>query len=87
MNVEVYTFVHHPHEKPAGAKIGVDFATRGAKAEGDYCGTGRYAEICSRPTCSRRAASSRQLDLAFAGVPCGTEINDAVRINSRLIQN
>jgi hypothetical protein len=85
MNVEVYTFVHYPHEKPAGVKMGVDFVTRGAKAEGDNCGAGRYAEIHFKAYVIEKGRQSRQLDLAFAGVPCGTEINEAVRINSRLI--
>lgn len=85
MNVEVYTFVHYPHEKPAGVKMGVDFVTRGAEAEGDYCGAGRYAEIHFKAYTLEKGRPSRQLDLAFAGVPCGTEISDAVRINSRLI--
>ncbi len=46
MNVEVYTFVHYPLRKVrAGVKMGVDFATRGDRAAGDYCGAGPYAEI------------------------------------------
>jgi hypothetical protein len=85
MNVEVYTFVHYPHEKPAGVKMGVDFATRGNRAEGDYCGAARYAEIHFKAYTLEKGRPSRQLDLAFAGVSCGTEISDAVRINSRLI--
>jgi hypothetical protein len=85
MNVEVYTFVHYPHEKPAGVKLGVDFVTRGAMAEGDYCGAGRYAEIHFRAYTLEKGRPLRQLALAFASVPCGGEISDAVRINSRLI--
>ncbi len=85
MNVEVYTFVHYPHEKTAAVKMGVDFATRGGRAEGDYCGAGRYAEMHFKAYVLERGRPSRQLDLAFAGVPCGTEIVDAVRVNSRLI--
>jgi hypothetical protein len=85
MNVEVYTFVHYPHEKPAGVKMGVDFVTRGDRAAGEYCGAGRYAEIHFKAYVIEKGRPSRQLDLAFAGVPCGTDINDAVRINSRLI--
>ena len=74
-----------PFEKPAGVKMGVEFATRGHRAEGDYCGAARYAEIHFKAYTLENGRLSRQLDLAFAGLPCGTEINDAARINSRLI--
>lgn len=85
MNVEVYTFVHYPREPAGGVKIGVDFATRGARPDGDYCGSGRYAEVHFKAYTLHRGRIARELDLAFAGVPCGTELTDAMRINSRLI--
>jgi hypothetical protein len=85
MNVEVYTFVHYPREKAAGVKIGVDFVTRGGRAEGEFCGTGRYAEIQFKAYMLEKGRVAKRLDLAFAGLPCGTEIGDAARINSRLI--
>lgn len=85
MNVEVYTFIHYAREKPAGVKIGVDFATRGARAGGEYCGTGRYAEIQFKAYTLEKGRVTKRLDLAFASVPCGSDISDAARINSRLI--
>ena len=85
MNVEVYTFVHYPHEKSAGVKMGVDFTTRGGRAEGEYCGSGPYSEIHFKAYTLEKGRTARRLDLAFAGVPCGTEISNAVRVNSRLI--
>ena len=85
MNVEVYTFVRAPRQKPAAVKIGVDFASRGNKAEGEYCGAGKYAEVHFKAYTLERGRVAKQLDLAFAGVPCGTQIGDGVRINSRLI--
>jgi hypothetical protein len=85
MNVEVYTFVHFPRERAAGVKMGVDFMSRGARAEGEYCGTGRYAELQFKAYVLERGRVARALDLAFASLPCGTDISDAARINSRLI--
>jgi len=85
MNVEVYTFVHYPREKPAGIKIGVEFASRGARAEGEYCGAGKYAEIRFKAFTLEKGRVARRLDVAFAGVPCGTDIGEVARINSRLI--
>lgn len=85
MNVEVYTFVHYPRETAGGVKIGVDFATRGERPEGDYCGPGRYAEIHFKAYTLHRGRIARELDLAFASVPCGTELKEGMRINSRLI--
>lgn len=85
MNIEVYTFVHDPREKAAGVKMGVDFVTRGGRAEGDYCGDGRYAEIQFKAYTLEKGRVAKRLDLAFAGLPCGTDISDAARINSRLI--
>lgn len=85
MNVEVYTYVHYPREKTSGVKIGVDFVTRGSRAQGDYCGSGPYAETQFKAYTLERGRATRRLDLAFAAVPCGTDISDAVRINSRLI--
>jgi hypothetical protein len=85
MNVEVYTFVHVPREKPAGVKMGVDFVSRGRRADGEYCGTGRYAEIQFKAYTLEKGRVAKRLDLAFASLPCGTDISDAARINSRLI--
>lgn len=85
MNVEVYTFIHSPRQKAAGVKVGVDFVTRGARADGEYCGTGRYAEIQFKAYTLEKGLVTKRLDLAFASVPCGSDISDAARINSRLI--
>lgn len=85
MNVEVYTFVHDPREKAAGVKMGVDFATRGGRAEGEYCGAGRYAEIQFKAYTLEKGRVVKRLDLAFASLPCGTDIGGTARINSRLI--
>lgn len=85
MNIEVYTFVHDPREKAAGVKMGVDFASRGTRADGDYCGAGRYAEIQFKAYTLQKGHVAQRLDLAFASLPCGTDISEAARINSRLI--
>lgn len=85
MNVEVYTFVHYPREKPAGVKMGVDYAARGTHAEGEYCGAGRYAEVQFKAYVLEKGRVAKRLDLAFAGLPCGTDISEATKINSRLI--
>lgn len=85
MNVEVYTFVHHPGQVPGGIKIAVDYATRGARADGEHCGTGHFAEIHFKAHILERGRVVRSLDLAFASVPCGTELSGAARLNSRLI--
>lgn len=85
MNVEVYTFVHDPREKAAGVKMGVDFVSRGQHAEGEYCEAGRYAEVQFKAYTLEKGRVAKRLDLAFASLPCGTDINDAARINSRLI--
>lgn len=85
MNVEVYTFVHDPRETAAGVKVGVDFVSRGGRADGDYCGNGRYAEIQFKAYTLAKGRVAKQLDVAFASLPCGADISDAARINSRLI--
>jgi hypothetical protein len=85
MNVEVYTFLHYPREKAASVKMGVDFVSRGRRADGEYCGTGRYAEILFKAYTLEKGRVAKELDLAFASLPCGTDISDAARINSRLI--
>jgi hypothetical protein len=85
MNVEVYTFAHTPRQKPAGVKMAVEFVTRGSRAEGETCGAGRYADIPFKAYTLERGRDAKRLDLAFASVPCGTELSDAVRVNSRLI--
>jgi hypothetical protein len=85
MNVEVYTFVHYPGEKAAGVKMGVDFATRGARADGEYCGAGRHAEVQFKAYTLEKGRVAKRLDLAFASIPCGTNISGTARINSRLI--
>lgn len=85
MNVEVYTFVHDPREKTAGVKMGVDFVSRGGRADGEYCGTGRYAEVQFKAYTLEKGRVAKQLDVAFASLPCGADIGDASRINSRLI--
>jgi hypothetical protein len=85
MNVEVYTFVHAARQKPAGVKMAVEFVTRGSRAGGETCGTGRYADIPFKAYTLDKGRDAKRLDLAFASVPCGTELSDAVRVNSRLI--
>lgn len=85
MNVEVYTFVHHPRQKAAGVKMGVDFVSRGRRADGEYCGTDRYAEVHFKAYTLEKGRAVKRLDVAFASLPCGTDISDAARINSRLI--
>ncbi len=85
MNVEVYTFIHLPRERAGGVKLAVDFASRGDRADGEYCGNGRFAELPFKAFILERDRMPRQLDLAFASVPCGTELSEAARFNSRLI--
>lgn len=85
MNAEVYTFVHAPRERSGGVKIAVDFASRGDRAEGDYCAGGRFAELHFKAYILERGRTARQLDLAFASVPCGTDLNESARFNTRLI--
>ncbi|WP_428295935.1 hypothetical protein [Hyphomicrobium sp.] len=85
MNVEVYTFVHVPGQAAAGVKMGVDFVSRGRHAAGEFCGVGRYAEVQFKAYTLEKGRVAKRLDLAFASLPCGTDISDAARINSRLI--
>lgn len=85
MNLEVYTFVHQ-RGQPAGlVKLAVDYRTRGSKPADGFCGSGHFAELPFKAYIMAPGAPIRRLDLAFAAVPCGTEIGAGARFNQRLI--
>ncbi|MBO0766112.1 MAG: hypothetical protein J2P50_16195 [Hyphomicrobiaceae bacterium] len=85
MNMEVHTFVHQRGEAPGVVKLVVDYSTRGGKPEGRFCGGGDLAELPFKAYILDRGGPYRQLELAFASVPCGKEIDAGARFNARLI--
>jgi hypothetical protein len=85
MNLEVYTFLHQRAEPGGLVKLAVDYRTRGSKPEADFCGKGHFAELAFKAYIMERGVPVRTLDLAFAAVPCGTEIRAGARFNQRLI--
>lgn len=84
-HTEVYTFRHSPGERVGTIKMLVDFTSRGDHAVGDYCGEGRFAELPFKAYILDRGGGLKQLDLAFSRLPCGRDIEEASRYNSRLI--
>ena len=43
--IEVYTFVHSPEQDTGAVSMLIDYASRGAKPQGEMCGQGALAEI------------------------------------------
>jgi hypothetical protein len=85
MNLEVYTFVHRRGQHGGFVKLAVDYKSRGNRPEGRFCGAGDLAEMPFKAYVLERGRPYRQLDLAFAPVPCGEEIGRGARFNARLI--
>src|SRR5262249_12397803 len=85
MDVEVYTFVHPHDQAPGLGKLAGDCASGGLKPAGRFCGGGDLAEVRFKAYVLERGSTLRVLDLGFAPVPCGTEINPGARFNARLI--
>jgi hypothetical protein len=85
MNLEVYTFMHQRGQAPGFIKLAVDYASRGTRPEGRFCGSGDLAEMRFKAYILERGAPVRKLDLAFSAVPCGVEINPGARFNVRVI--
>jgi hypothetical protein len=85
MNLEVYTLVHASAEEGGLVKLAIDYKSRGSRPEGPFCGNGHLARLTFKAYILDRGRPLRKLDLAFAAVPCGTEIGPGARLNSRLI--
>jgi hypothetical protein len=85
MNAEVYTYVHHAGEPAGYIKLSVDLVSRGDRATGEFCGSGQFAELHFKGYILEPGKPVRTLDVAFFGLPCGTDISHRARYNMKLI--
>lgn len=84
-HIEVYTFRHRSGERSGAVKLAVDFASRGGFATDDFCGDKRFAEIRFKAYVFDRGGATKVFNLEFASLPCGSVVDAASRLNSRLI--
>ena len=84
-NVEVYTYQHVAGEPAGVIRLAVDFASRGDRAEGAYCGDGRFARVRFRVIVFDRGRIVRNAESEFSAIPCGIAIAPAARYSTKLI--
>ncbi len=83
--LEVYTFWHGRRNRSGVVKMIADYQSRGSIPRGEFCGSGRLAEVPFETVVMVRNRVESRVRGGFAAAPCNVPLAEAARYNSKTI--
>jgi chromosome segregation ATPase len=86
-HLEVYTFLPVAGQMSGRIRLSLDYASRGTKPDGAFCGSGKYASIAYTLIRKPTGRPAEKSDGTLPAVPCGVPLSDQERYNSDLVKD